>query len=186
MKHITSSPWVVFTLCLLSNSGIASDYRMPVVADPPVVVIRRDDHVATIEMDFEPSNAYQLWDVGDDGQDPVGYLVQWWPDAAAVPGLVAACGCATDQTTGDTIMGTESQPHKLVTANRVAQIQPIANSLWTNNANWNVGRYPPYYHNGVIRIQADCVVPEGVFLILVQGGECILEEGVKLRIRHDD
>ncbi|HZV68670.1 MAG TPA: hypothetical protein VFG10_03970 [Saprospiraceae bacterium] len=129
MKHITSSPWVVFTLCLLSNSRIASDLRMPVVVDPPVVVIRRDDHVATIEMDFDPSDAYQLWDVGHDGQDPVGYLVQWWPDPAAVPGLVAVCGCATDQTTGDTIIGTESQPHKLVTANRVAQIQPIANNV---------------------------------------------------------
>ena len=101
MKHITTSACVVLVLFLLWNSGLASGIRMPDVADAPVVVIKRDDHVATIEMDFDPSNAYQLWDVGDDGVDPIGYLVQWWPDAAEVPGLVAECGCATDQTTGD-------------------------------------------------------------------------------------
>ena len=129
MKHITTSACVVLVLFLLWNSGLASGIRMPDVADAPVVVIKRDDHVATIEMDFDPSNAYQLWDVGDAGLDPIGYLVQWWLDAAEVPGLVAECGCATDQTTGDTIVGTEAQPHQIVTANRVAQIQPIANNV---------------------------------------------------------
>ena len=87
---------------------------MPEVADAPVVVIKRDDHSAIIEMDFDPANAYQLWDVGDDGLDPIGYLVQWWPDAAEVPGLVAECGCATDQTTGDTILAQNHRHHQLV------------------------------------------------------------------------
>ncbi|MBL0007336.1 MAG: hypothetical protein IPP25_09175 [Saprospiraceae bacterium] len=59
-------------------------------------------------------------------------------------------------------------------------------SLWTNNANWNVGKYPPYYHNGVIRIEADCELPAGEFVILGDGGECILQEGVELLIRRDD
>ena len=45
---------------------------MPEVADAPVVVIKRDDHVAPIEMDFDPSNAYQPGDVDDNGLDPMG------------------------------------------------------------------------------------------------------------------
>lgn len=128
MKHVTSSAWVILAL-FLCQPGLAYSNNFILVADPPVIVITRDDHVATIEMDFDPYNAYQLWDVGDDGTDPVGYLVQWWPDPAAVPSLIAECGCATDQTTGDTIIATETQPHQIVTANRVVQVQPIANNV---------------------------------------------------------
>lgn len=122
--YIKTCILTLFALTCATNSILAT-----CTADAPVVLIKRDDHVATIEMDFDPFNAYQLWVVGDDGLDPVGYRVQWWPDASEIPDLIAECGCATDLTTGDTIIRTAANPHQLVTAHNIVQIQPIANNV---------------------------------------------------------
>ena len=64
--------------------------------EAPVINISRDDHVATIEMDFDEDAGWggQLWTVGTDGTDACGYRIQWWPDPSEVAGLLAQVGCA--------------------------------------------------------------------------------------------
>jgi len=94
----------------------------------PVININRDDHVATVEIDFEGDNGIQLWNVGDDGLDPSGYHVQWWLDDSEMGNVIADCGCETDNTIGSKTVPTEANPMEIVTANSAIQIQPIANN----------------------------------------------------------
>jgi hypothetical protein len=96
----------------------------------PVVVVKRDDHVATIKMDYNEHGGWgaHLWTVGNDGLDAIGYRVQWWPDDAVLASLDNSLGCASDNSTGSTTPITKDAPKMLVTANNVAQIQPIANN----------------------------------------------------------
>ena len=102
---------------------------MAQLSPAPVITIRRDDHVATIEMDYNAFAGWggQLWNVSDDGLDPVGYLVKWWPDASA--NVVPSMGCSSSNSTGTPTIATESNPHQLVTPNPITQIQPIANNV---------------------------------------------------------
>lgn len=96
----------------------------------PVVNVLRDDHVATIEMDFNASAGFggQLWNIGTDGTEAIGYLVEWWPDASIVNEIVFERGCYTDNHAGTTTVATSLSPHKVISANPVCQIQPIANN----------------------------------------------------------
>ncbi|MFZ1787169.1 MAG: hypothetical protein WAT92_02620 [Saprospiraceae bacterium] len=102
---------------------------MAQLSPAPVITIRRDDHVATIEMDYNAFAGWggQLWNVSDDGLDPVGYLVKWWPNASA--NVVPSMGCSSSNSTGTPTIATESNPHQLVTPNPITQIQPIANNV---------------------------------------------------------
>ena len=96
------------------------------LADAPTVVVRREDHVATIEMDFDEFAGWgsQLWNVGTDGTDPIGYLVRWWPTSSAMH-IQEGCGMSHDH---NEIPVSETNPHQLVTPNHIIQIQPLANN----------------------------------------------------------
>lgn len=97
----------------------------------PTVRIDRDDHVATIEMDFDAHAGHggQLWTIGTDGLDPAGYLVRWWPDPAEVSNIDFSLGCANENSAGTTIIGTSENPYQVVTPNPIVQIQPLANNV---------------------------------------------------------
>ena len=96
----------------------------------PVLKIKRDDHVATIEMDFDDTAWAQLWDVDTIGRNGCGYRVQWWADATAISTILSTDGCSTENS-GGASSGTPnmSAPRQLVTPNRVIQIQPLANNV---------------------------------------------------------
>lgn len=100
-------------------------------ADPPVLKITRDDHVATVEMDFDENAGHggNLWTVGLDGTDPVGYLVRWWPDASESSNVIAELGCVNEKSLGTTVIATAEDPHEMVSANPIVQIQPLANDV---------------------------------------------------------
>ncbi|GLR19495.1 hypothetical protein [Portibacter lacus] len=100
-------------------------------ADPPALKIVRDDHVATVEMDFKEGESFggHLWDIDVDGTDPIGYLLEWWPDPLDTIQMIKGEGCSTGQHTGTKVFATAESPHKLVTASHMAQLQPIANNL---------------------------------------------------------
>jgi len=116
---------------LLPSSMYSSNNSLSLYADPPVVVITRDDHVATVQMDNDEFAGHggQLWTVGTDGTDPVGYLLQWWPDAADTSTIIKTLGCTSDKSAGTTWIATEGNPHKMVSTNPVVQIQPLANDI---------------------------------------------------------
>ncbi|MEO6996416.1 MAG: GDSL-type esterase/lipase family protein [Lacunisphaera sp.] len=96
----------------------------------PVVKIKRDDHVATVEMDFDESAGWgnQLWTVGTNGRDGCGYRVQWWADAAAVSTILATDGCGSDSATGTGANSLLAVGRQMVTPNRIVQLQPLANN----------------------------------------------------------
>ncbi len=96
----------------------------------PVVNIRRDDHVATIEMDFDDTAWAQLWDVDTAGRKGCGYRVQWWADGTAISTILTTDGCTSENSGGSTAaVPNMSAPRQLVTPNRVIQIQPLANNV---------------------------------------------------------
>ena len=96
--------------------------------DAPVLKIKRDDHVATVEMDFDDTAWAQLWDVGTAGREGCGYRVQWWADATAVSTILATDGCSTSNATGTGATASLTASRQLVTPNRVVQLQPLANN----------------------------------------------------------
>ncbi len=99
--------------------------------EAPVVAIFRDDHVATIEIDYDPSawDGGQIWSVGTDGLDHSGYLITWWPDAEEADDIILGLGCSESKSSGRLTSASEQEPFKMVTANRVVQLQPIANDV---------------------------------------------------------
>jgi hypothetical protein len=88
-------------------------------AEAPVVNIRRDDHVATIEMDFNPYawHGGHLWDIGTTGTDPCGYLLTWWPTTSQPNTAVHSHNSMVVTSSGS-----------MVTPNNVVQIQPLLNN----------------------------------------------------------
>jgi len=94
----------------------------------PVVRLKRDDHVATLEMDYNADNPWgQWWTMTGSGKDDAGFLVTWWPDGSSPTsmgsmggcmGCIGACGNPTDPT---------ALSKWMVTANRRVQIQPLVN-----------------------------------------------------------
>lgn len=100
-------------------------------SDPPIVEVKRDDHVATIEMDYDESAGYGglLWNVGTDGTDPVGYYLEWWPDPSDTADMVMELGCPSDKSAGTLVVGTAEAPHHMISINPMVQIQPLANDV---------------------------------------------------------
>ncbi len=102
------------------------------LAPAPAVDVIRDDHVATLEMDYDAGNAWgQWWTMGGTGNDPAGFLVTWWPDdGGTAPALLARSsgdgnpGCLAEHAAP---AGAPPLPRRLVTANRRVQLQPLAN-----------------------------------------------------------
>lgn len=127
----------IYTLTATNDAGSATAVVNVALTTPaltlgtaPVVKIRRDDHVATVEMDFDESAGWggQLWNVGTDGRDGCGYRVQWWADGAAISAILATDGCTSENATGVGASASLTATRQLVTPNRVVQIQPIANN----------------------------------------------------------
>lgn len=77
--------------------------------DAPDVKVYRDDHVATLELDYTPGNPWTPFDIGDDGLGAVGYRVIWWKS------------------------GSGANKNTMVTSQRRVQIQPLI-----NGANYSV------------------------------------------------
>ena len=126
-----------YTLTAANSSGTVTATANVTLNTPvltleaaPVLKIKRDDHVATIEMDFDESAWAQLWTVGTAGREGCGYRVQWWADATAISTILATDGCSTENS-GGASSGTPnmSAPRQLVTPNRIIQIQPLANNV---------------------------------------------------------
>ncbi|MGN6519970.1 MAG: hypothetical protein ACTHK2_11165 [Dokdonella sp.] len=98
---------------------------------PPDVAILRDDRVATLEMDYDGENAWgQWWTMDGSGRDAAGFLVSWWPAAAAASPLPrpdakhdGSLGCLD----GAHAKSGAAAARWLVTANRRVQLQPLLN-----------------------------------------------------------
>lgn len=101
----------------------------------PVVQILRDDHVATLEMDYDGENAWgQWWTMTGAGNDPAGFLVTWWPDGQPAPPtghlssarmIEGTSGCLGEHGNGPQAT---TATRWLVTGNRRVQIQPLDNA----------------------------------------------------------
>ena len=125
-----------FTLSATNSEGTVTASAFVALNTPaltleaaPVLQIKRDDHVATIEMDFDDTAWAQLWDVGTAGREGCGYRVQWWADATAVSTILTTDGCTSGNSAGSSgAVPNMSAPRQLVTPNRVVQIQPLANN----------------------------------------------------------
>lgn len=131
LKLITNKQTYVGFIFLLYFSTIFECFSQIPMFDAPAVSVTRDDHVATVSMDFDFNAGFggQLWNVnGTDGTDHSGYLVQWWPDQAELDSIVFQTGCATDDHAGTPIVATSATPHEMVSVNPLCQIQPIANN----------------------------------------------------------
>ena len=84
---------VLLLLCLIGATQAQSVFRDGFedaedasLADPPHVVVLRDDRVATLELDYDAENpAFQFWEMSGDPADDAGFLVRWWPDDANEP-----------------------------------------------------------------------------------------------------
>jgi hypothetical protein len=100
----------------------------------PEVRILRDDHVATLEIDYNAENSWgQWWTMTGTGGEPAGFLVSWWPESASALALPSAAkqfsshdgtSCLSDAVPKS---ADPAQVRWLVTANRRVQIQPLIN-----------------------------------------------------------
>lgn len=116
------------------------------LADAPQVTILRDDHVATLELDYnaeQPAN--QFWSMSGDPTDDAGFLVRWWPVQAssATPskarlGVSKSASLCLDSEHLESLAlgafqsksdapGTHPGENWLVTGNRRVQLQPLDN-----------------------------------------------------------
>lgn len=103
----------------------------------PLIAIARDDRVATVDMDYNAANPWgQFWTMSGAPGDDAGFLVTWWPQAAAAEPARAIAGndsgscldpdhlkAALPAVTADLPPGARW----LVTANRRVQLQPLLN-----------------------------------------------------------
>ena len=125
-----------YTLSATNSAGAVAATASIVLSIPaltleaaPVLKIRRDDHVATLEMDFDDTAWAQLWNVGTAGREGCGYRVQWWADASAVSTILATDGCSTSNSNGSSASSASlTASRQLVTPNRAVQLQPLANN----------------------------------------------------------
>ncbi|MEO8672764.1 MAG: hypothetical protein ABI411_15710 [Tahibacter sp.] len=105
-----------------------------------VVRVIRDDHVATLEMDYNADSPnYQFWNMTGSPKDDAGFLVTWWPDtptlaeqARRIAGNDSGGGCLNpDHMTAPlaSAMTAVNPPGAkwLVTGNRRVQTQPLNN-----------------------------------------------------------
>jgi hypothetical protein len=105
----------------------------------PVVVVLRDDRVATLEMDYNAENPWgQFWNMTGAPEDDAGFLVTWWPDvppaaekARLLVGNDSGGSCLNpDHLTAPLLSKVGPLPPGakwLVTGNRRVQIQPLQN-----------------------------------------------------------
>lgn len=101
----------------------------------PIVSILRDDHVATLEMDYDAENAWgQWWTMHGTGSEPAGFLVSWWPEGEPAPPTGAmspqelkdgSIGCLGEHSDAPMAI---SAVRWMVTGNRRVQIQPLDNA----------------------------------------------------------
>ena len=117
----------IFSCLLFLSQDLSAQFTEPA----PQLVLRRDDHVATLEMDYDPNSGWggNMWNIGSDGTDALGYRIQWWPDPADIGLVNFEMGCASDNSAGTMTIATENDPYEMVSANKMVQIQPIANNV---------------------------------------------------------
>ena len=88
------APRTLRTLCLcalmLSSAAHAQNllidgFEGTPLKPAPVVVIERDDRVATLSMDYNAANPWgQFWTMTGAPTDDAGFLVTWWPQATSL------------------------------------------------------------------------------------------------------
>lgn len=123
--------FLILNIYPLKGQELSVNLPEPVQATAPQVKITRDDHVATLKIDFDEFAGHggQLWTIGTDGTDPCGYRIQWWPDPAEIDNIDFSAGCQNQNSAGTTVIATPQNPYQMVTPNPVVQIQPIANNI---------------------------------------------------------
>jgi hypothetical protein len=121
--------------------GNGFEARLPA---PPQLRVLRDDHVATLEMDYDADHPWgQFWTMSGSPDDDAGFLVTWWPAAAGAAGATeekvrliggndSGGGCLNPDHFTAPLVATSavSLPPGgkwLVTGNRRVQIQPLDN-----------------------------------------------------------
>ena len=133
---------ILFVLCvcmpLRAQDIFSSSFEAIVqLGAAPAVSIQRDDRVATLEMDYDGEHAWgQWWTMSGTGKDDAGFLVTWWPAAAAASKVdslalhrdTAGCiGCLGD--CGGSHKATLPGARWMVTGNRRVQLQPLQNDV---------------------------------------------------------
>lgn len=123
MRNLLSALFLL--IYITANTQDPNSYAIP------EVIITRDDHVATIAMDYNANAGFggQLWDFGKDGTDPSGYLIRWWPHPDDTSQIITGRGCYSDAHSGAMKMGSVDDPFEFVSINPIAQIQPLANNV---------------------------------------------------------
>lgn len=105
----------------------------------PVIVVARDDRVATVDMDYNAASPWgQFWVMSGALSDDAGFLVTWWPQAAAADqparGIAGndSASCLDPDHLKAALPPAPTDPlppgaRWLVTANRRVQLQPLLN-----------------------------------------------------------
>lgn len=105
----------------------------------PVIGVSRDDRVATLDMDYNAANPWgQFWTLSGALTDDAGFLVTWWPQAAAATEAARAIAgndsgsCLNPDHLQAALPPVPADPlppgaRWLVTANRRVQLQPLVN-----------------------------------------------------------
>lgn len=147
--------WMRRVGCLLSASvGLSSAWAQSGVLfangfeaslpAAPVLKVLRDDHVATLEMDYNADHPWgQFWTMTGAPEDDAGFLVTWWPAASGaavaagekarlIGGNDSGGGCLnpdhlTAPFTATSSINLPPGAKWLVTGNRRVQIQPLDN-----------------------------------------------------------
>ena len=154
---------------LQAQSLFADGFEGGPLRSAPVVVVLRDDRVATLEMDYNPENPWgQFWDMSGSPEDDAGFLVTWWPQvptsadkARLIAGNDSGGSCLNpDHLTAPLLAKGTTPPagaRWLVTGNRRVQIQPLTNGA--------------LYHVRVERINALGAITSYPALIDFNGGD---------------
>jgi hypothetical protein len=117
-------------------------FESPALRPAPVVVVLRDDRVATLEMDYNAESPWgQFWTMSGSPADDAGFLVTWWPalppahaePARLLGGNDSGGSCLNPDHLNAPLLGKSMNlppgARWLVTGNRRVQIQPLQNGV---------------------------------------------------------
>lgn len=142
-------------IALATGTVAAAAVVAPTYGPAPVVRVLRDDHVATLEMDYNAASPFgQFWTMSGSPDDDAGFLVVWWPQTTtlaersrALAGAdlcvsPAAAASATDES-GRKTAAAGAEPGEVASRPAFAQALnfPIA-AKWMVTANRRVQLQP--------------------------------------------
>lgn len=160
---------VLASAAVTAQNILSDGFEGPPLSPAPVVLVLRDDRVATIEMDYNAAHPWgQFWTMRGAPEDDAGFLVTWWPDT---PATAAEARLLTGNDSGGSCLNPDhlNAPRLgkskllppgakwLVTGNRRVQIQPLQNGV--------------LYHLRVERLNALGAINSQPALIDFNGGD---------------